>query len=40
MLDKGNIILDVRNGEITERELIDIYNSRNCGNSSPFAEAV
>lgn len=31
MLDKGQIILDVRNGQITEKELLSIYNSRNYG---------
>ena len=29
MLDKGQIILDVRNKDITEKELLSIYNSRN-----------
>jgi len=38
MLDKGEIILDVRNGLITEKELLNIYNSRNYG--SPLTEAV
>ena len=38
MLDKGEIILDVRNGQITEKELLNIYNSRNYG--SPLTEAV
>ena len=38
MLDKGEIILDVRNGQINEKELLSIYNSRNYG--SPIAEAV
>ena len=38
MLDKGEIILDVRKGQITEKELLNIYNSRNYG--SPIAEAV
>ncbi len=38
MLDKGEIILDVRNGQITEKELLNIYNSRNFG--SPLSEAV
>lgn len=38
MLDRGEIILDVRNGQITEKELLSIYNSRNYG--SPIAEAV
>jgi len=37
MLDKGSVVLDVRNGQITEKELMEIYNSRNY---SPFAEAV
>lgn len=39
MLDKGKIILDVKKGEITEKEIIKIYNSRNYG-ASPMAEAV
>ncbi len=38
MFDKGEIILDVRNGQINEKELLSIYNSRNYG--SPMAEAV
>ena len=38
MLDRGEIILDVKNGQITEKELLSIYNSRNYG--SPMAEAV
>ncbi len=38
MLDRGEIILDVRNGQITEKELLSIYNSRNYG--SPLSEAV
>jgi len=38
MLDKGEIILDVRKGLITEKELLNIYNSRNYG--SPLTEAV
>ena len=38
MLDKGEIILDVRNGQINEKELLSIYNSRNYGSS--IAEAV
>ncbi|NYB73657.1 ABC transporter ATP-binding protein, partial [Sedimentibacter hydroxybenzoicus DSM 7310] len=37
MLDRGSVVLDVRNGQITEKELMEIYNSRNY---SPFAEAV
>ena len=37
MLDRGNVVLDVRNGQITEKELMEIYNSRNY---SPFAKAV
>lgn len=37
MLDKGSVVLDVRNGQITEKELIEIYNSRNY---SSFAKAV
>ncbi|HHZ02706.1 MAG TPA: ABC transporter ATP-binding protein, partial [Tissierellia bacterium] len=31
MLDKGEIILDVRKGEITEKEILSIYNTRNYG---------
>lgn len=31
MLDKGRVILDVRNKDITEKELLGIYNSRNYG---------
>jgi len=38
MLDKGEIILDVRNDQITEKKLLNIYNSRNYG--SPLTEAV
>lgn len=38
MLDKGEIILDVRNGQINEKELLSIYNSRNYG--SPLSDAV
>ncbi|HOW22736.1 MAG TPA: ATP-binding cassette domain-containing protein [Sedimentibacter sp.] len=38
MLDKGEIILDVRSGQVTEKELLNIYNSRNYG--SPLQEAV
>jgi len=34
MLDKGQIILDVRNKDITEKELLSIYNSRNYGSLS------
>ncbi|WP_312701104.1 ATP-binding cassette domain-containing protein [Sedimentibacter sp.] len=37
MLDRGSVVLDVRNGQITEKELMEIYNSRNY---SPFAKAV
>lgn len=37
MLDRGNVILDVKNKDITEKELLGIYNSRNYGS---FAEAV
>lgn len=37
MLDKGHVILDVRNKDISEKELIGIYNSRNYGS---LAEAV
>ncbi len=29
MLKKGEVVLDVRNGEITEKEIIKIYNSKN-----------
>jgi putative ABC transport system ATP-binding protein len=38
MLDKGRVILDVKNGSITEKELLSIYNSRNSG--MMFQEAV
>jgi putative ABC transport system ATP-binding protein len=38
MLDKGRVILDVKNGSITEKELLSIYNSRNSG--MLFQEAV
>ncbi|MPM43677.1 hypothetical protein SDC9_90354 [bioreactor metagenome] len=38
MLDKGRVILDVKNGCITEKELLNIYNSRNSG--MMFQEAV
>jgi putative ABC transport system ATP-binding protein len=38
MLDKGRVILDVKNGSITEKELLSIYNSRNSG--MIFQEAV
>jgi putative ABC transport system ATP-binding protein len=38
MLDKGRVILDVKNGSITEKELLSIYNSRNSG--MVFQEAV
>jgi len=38
MLDRGQVILDVRNKDITEKELLRIYNSRNYGSS--MAEAV
>lgn len=37
MLQKGKVILDVRNGEITEKEIISIYNSKNFGASLPEA---
>ena len=37
MLDKGKVILDVRNKDITEKELMGIYNSRNYGS---YAQAV
>lgn len=37
MLDKGKVILDVRNKDITEKELLGIYNSRNYGS---YAQAV
>jgi putative ABC transport system ATP-binding protein len=29
MLDKGKIVLDVKKGDITEKELVDIFNTRN-----------
>lgn len=38
MLDKGNVVLDVKNGDITEKELVNIYNSRHYDSS--FLEAV
>lgn len=38
MLDRGQIILDVRRGQVNEKELLNIYNSRNYG--SPMAHAV
>lgn len=38
MLDRGQVILDVKNKDITEKELLSIYNSRNYGSS--MAEAV
>jgi putative ABC transport system ATP-binding protein len=38
MLDKGRVILDVKNTSITEKELLSIYNSRNSG--LMFQEAV
>ncbi|HAQ41645.1 MAG TPA: ABC transporter ATP-binding protein [Clostridiales bacterium] len=38
MLDRGQVILDVRNKDITEKELLRIYNSRNYGSS--MSEAV
>ncbi|MEL7648201.1 MAG: ATP-binding cassette domain-containing protein [Sedimentibacter sp.] len=38
MLDKGKVILDVNNANITEKELLNIYNSRNSG--LVFQEAV
>ena len=38
MLDRGQIILDVRRGQVNEKELLNIYNSRNYG--SPMAQAV
>lgn len=34
MLDRGKVILDVNNGDITEKELVGIYNSRNYGSLS------
>ncbi len=37
MLDRGEIILDVRNGQITEKELLSIYNSRSYGSPLNFA---
>ena len=38
MLHSGRVILDVKNGNITEKELLKIYNSRNYG--SPLQKAV
>jgi len=38
MLDKGSVVLDVRNGDITEKELVSIYNSRHFDSS--LREAV
>lgn len=38
MLDKGNVALDVRSGEITEKELVSIYNSKHYDSS--LEEAV
>jgi putative ABC transport system ATP-binding protein len=38
MLDKGNVVLDVENSQITEKELLSIYNSRHYDSS--FLEAV
>lgn len=38
MLDKGKVVLDVKNGEITEKELVSIYNSKHY--DSPLPEAV
>lgn len=38
MLDKGKVVLDVRNGDISEKELIDIFNAKNY--DSIFSEAV
>lgn len=37
MLDRGKIVLDVRNKDITEKELLKVYDSRNYGS---FPEAV
>jgi putative ABC transport system ATP-binding protein len=37
MLQRGKVILDVRNGEITEKEIISIYNSKNLGSTLPEA---
>lgn len=37
MLDKGNVVLDVRNDEITEKELVSIYNSRHFDSALPEA---
>lgn len=37
MLDRGNVVLDVRNKDITENELLRVYNSRNYGS---FPEVV
>nr|WP_312579633.1 ATP-binding cassette domain-containing protein [Sedimentibacter sp.] len=38
MLDKGSVVLDVRSGDITEKELVSIYNSRHFDSS--LKEAV
>lgn len=38
MLDKGKVVLDIKSGQITEKELLNIYNSRNY--DSAFLEAV
>ena len=38
MLDKGNVVLDVKSKDINENELMKIYNSRNY--ESSFQEAV
>ena len=41
MLDKGKVVLDIRNDEITEKELISIYNSKHYDSSdSSLLEAV
>lgn len=37
MLDKGKIILDVLKDEITEKEIIEIYNQRNYGSPTDLA---
>lgn len=38
MLDRGKVVLDVRNSEITEKELLSIYNSKHY--ESSLEEAV
>lgn len=32
MLDKGKVVLDAKNGDITEKELVDIFNHKNYDN--------